>query len=162
MKKVSLNGTWRLIGAGYDCEGLISGSVYSFLLDNGLMEDPFYRQNELEAVKLLENEFVFSRSFTWEPTDDRVMLHCDGLDTLCDIYINGKILNESYGNAKIENGGLASKAITLGEDEYFVLGDNRNNSADSREPSVGNISKSDIIGKAWMRIWPLNDIGFLK
>lgn len=79
-----------------------------------------------------------------------------------DIYINGKILNESYGNAKIENGGLASKAITLGEDEYFVLGDNRNNSADSREPSVGNISKSDIIGKAWMRIWPLNDIGFLK
>ena len=90
MKKVSLNGTWRLIGAGYDCEGLISGSVYSFLLDNGLMEDPFYRQNELEAVKLLENEFVFSRSFTWEPTDDRVMLHCDGLDTLCDIYINGK------------------------------------------------------------------------
>ena len=90
MKKVSLNGTWRLIGAGYDCEGLIPGSVYSFLLDNGLMEDPFYRQNELEAVKLLENEFVFSRSFTWEPTDDRVMLHCDGLDTLCDIYINGK------------------------------------------------------------------------
>lgn len=79
-----------------------------------------------------------------------------------DIYINGKMLSESFGNEKIENGGLASKSITLGEDEYFVLGDNRNNSADSREPSVGNISKSDIIGKAVMRIWPLKDIGLLR
>lgn len=90
MKKISLNGTWRLNGAGYDCEGRIPGSVYSILLDNALMEDPFYRQNELEAVKLLENEFTFSRTFTWEPTGDKVLLHCDGLDTLCDIYINEK------------------------------------------------------------------------
>ena len=89
MKKISLNGTWRLTGAGYDCEGTIPGSVYSFLLDNALMEDPFYRQNELEAVKLLENEFTFSRKFVWKSTDDKVLLHCDGLDTLCDIYING-------------------------------------------------------------------------
>ena len=89
MKKISLNGTWRLSGAGYDCQGTIPGSVYSFLLDNALMEDPFYRQNELEAVKLLENEFTFSRKFVWKSTDDKVLLHCDGLDTLCDIYING-------------------------------------------------------------------------
>lgn len=79
-----------------------------------------------------------------------------------DIYINGKLLAESYGNEKIENGGLASKAITLGEDEYFVLGDNRNNSADSREPSVGTISKDDMIGRALVRIWPLSEIGFLE
>lgn len=79
-----------------------------------------------------------------------------------DIYINGKVLQESYGYEEITNGGLASKQITLGEDEYFVLGDNRNNSADSREPSVGNISKDDIIGKAWVRIWPLSEIEFLK
>ncbi len=79
-----------------------------------------------------------------------------------DIYINGKLLAESYGNEKIANGGLASKAITLGEDEYFVLGDNRNNSADSREPSVGTISKDDMIGRALVRIWPLSEIGFLE
>ncbi|MDY3248801.1 MAG: signal peptidase I [Candidatus Choladocola sp.] len=78
------------------------------------------------------------------------------------IYINGKELNESYGYETIRNPGLASKAITLGEDEYFVLGDNRNNSADSREPSVGNISRDDIIGRAWLRIWPFTSIGFLK
>ena len=79
-----------------------------------------------------------------------------------DIYINGKRLSESYGKEKIANGGLASKAVTLGEDEYFVMGDNRNNSADSREPSVGTISKADMIGKALLRIWPLSEIGFLE
>lgn len=90
MNKISLNGTWRLSGAGYDCIGTIPGSVYSFLLSNELMDDPFYRQNELEAVKLLENEFTFSRKFEFTHTGDKVLLHCDGLDTLCDIYINGK------------------------------------------------------------------------
>lgn len=89
MKKVSLNGIWRMTGAGYDCEGQIPGSVYSFLLDNHFMEDPFFRQNELDALKLLENEFIFQKSFHWESTDANVILHCDGLDTLCDIYING-------------------------------------------------------------------------
>lgn len=77
------------------------------------------------------------------------------------IYINGKILEESYGNEEIRSAGLASEAITLGEDEYFVLGDNRNNSADSREPSVGTVLKQDMIGRAVFRIWPLDSVGFL-
>lgn len=89
MTRSDLNGIWRLTGAGYDCTGTIPGSVYSFLLDNNLMEDPFYRQNELEALKLMENEFTFSRTFDFIHTGDKVVLHCDGLDTLCDIYING-------------------------------------------------------------------------
>ena len=77
------------------------------------------------------------------------------------IYINGKVLNESYGREAIRNPGLASEAITLGEDEYFVLGDNRNNSADSREPSVGNVQKQDILGRALIRIWPFEQVGLL-
>lgn len=89
MTRSDLNGIWRLTGAGYDCTGTIPGSVYSFLLDNNLMEDPFYRQNELEALKLMENEFTFSRTFDFIHTGDKVVLRCDGLDTLCDIYING-------------------------------------------------------------------------
>lgn len=90
MTELSLNGIWQIKGAGFECEGVIPGSVYSFLLENKLMEDPFYRQNELEAQKLLDNEFVFSRKFDFKSTGDRVLLHCDGLDTLCDIYINGE------------------------------------------------------------------------
>ncbi len=78
------------------------------------------------------------------------------------IYINGKILDENYGLDTIQNPGRASEPITLGEDEYFVLGDNRNNSTDSRSEQVGNVKRSSITGKAWVRIWPLSGIGILK
>jgi signal peptidase I len=79
-----------------------------------------------------------------------------------DILVNGEVLEESYGRETIESSGRAGEPITLGEDEYFVMGDNRNASADSREPDVGNIKKSEIIGRAWVRIWPLSNFGILK
>lgn len=78
------------------------------------------------------------------------------------IYINGEILSENYGKNLMINGGIASEGIKLGADEYFVLGDNRNNSTDSRSESVGVVKLDAIIGKAFMRIWPLNDIKILK
>lgn len=75
-------------GAGFQCTGTVPGSVYSFLLDNRLMEDPFYRQNELEALKLMGNTFAFFRKFCVDSVEEKVVLRCEGLDTLCDIYIN--------------------------------------------------------------------------
>ncbi len=78
------------------------------------------------------------------------------------IYINGEILEEDYGLETIQNPGRAAEPITLGEDEYFVLGDNRNNSTDSRTEKVGNVKRSTITGRAWVRIWPLSDFGVLK
>lgn len=78
------------------------------------------------------------------------------------IYIDGNILTESYGEEVIADPGRAYEAITLGEDEYFVMGDNRNNSSDSRDPVVGNIHRDELIGKAWVRIWPLGKFGFIK
>lgn len=80
------------------------------------------------------------------------------------IYIDGQELGESYGREIIrpENIGIAAEPITLGEDEYFVMGDNRNNSTDSRTAIVGNIHRKDIIGRAFMRIWPLDKFGILK
>lgn len=86
-------------------------------------------------------------------------VHIDGEGT---IYIDGEVLHESYGREIIRNPGRASQDIVLGEDEYFVMGDNRNNSSDSRDPVVGNIKRKDIIGRAWVRIWPLDKLGVLK
>lgn len=84
------------------------------------------------------------------------------IDENGNIYIDGEILEESYGKEVIMYAGRASEPVVLGEDEYFVMGDNRNNSSDSREPSVGNINRDDIIGRAWLRIWPFNKFGILK
>ena len=84
------------------------------------------------------------------------------IDDAGNIYINGEILKESYGREIILDPGIAKDEIILGEDEYFVLGDNRNNSSDSRDPSVGIIHKEDIIGRAWLRIYPFDDFGFIK
>ena len=58
--------------------------------------------------------------------------------------------------------GETAESITLGDDEYFVLGDNRNHSSDSRDPSVGVLHRKDLIGRAWVRIWPFSDIGFIR
>ena len=78
------------------------------------------------------------------------------------IYINGEKLQESYGKEVMLDPGLAKDGIQLGADEYFVLGDNRNDSMDSRMAEVGPIAGERIIGRAWLRIYPFDQIGFLK
>ncbi len=78
------------------------------------------------------------------------------------IYINGEVLEENYGRETMKSPGRAEKEITLGSDEFFVLGDNRNNSTDSRDSFVGNIKKSELVGRAFIRIWPLNKFGLIK
>lgn len=80
------------------------------------------------------------------------------IDASGNILINGKILKENYGRETIQNPGDAITPITLGDDEYFVMGDNRNNSLDSRFPQVGPIHRSKIIGRALCRIYPFNKI----
>ncbi|MCM1027083.1 MAG: signal peptidase I [Roseburia sp.] len=86
------------------------------------------------------------------------------IDEQGNIYINGEKLEESYGREiiKPENVGIAAEPIELGDDEYFVMGDNRNNSTDSRVEIVGNIHRDEIIGRAWVRIWPFSRFGVLK
>lgn len=77
------------------------------------------------------------------------------------IYINGKKLREEYKTAEITEAGTAGEKLTLGGDEYFVLGDNRQNSEDSRTADVGNVRRSDIQGKAWFNLSPGKNFGFI-
>lgn len=75
------------------------------------------------------------------------------------VYINGEELNERIYVDDMLLPGLANYELTLAEDEYFVLGDARNNSEDSRYATVGNVKRDEIVGKAWIR---LNKFGFVN
>ncbi len=78
------------------------------------------------------------------------------------IFIDGEELEESYGREAIQDPGAAREPVALADGEYFVLGDNRNASSDSRDPNVGVIKGKDIIGRAWLRIFPFHKFGFVK
>ncbi len=93
MEHWSLNGSWNLIcGDGHTVNGQIPGSVYSFLLDAGEMEDPYYRDNELKALALMEEDYTFGRKFDLPENIagcTHQVLRFDGIDTLSDVYLNG-------------------------------------------------------------------------
>lgn len=78
------------------------------------------------------------------------------------IYINGDMLDENYGNEVIVDPGLAADKIVLGQNEYFVLGDNRNGSIDSRRAELGNVKREQIKGKAWLRFYPFSKIETIR
>ena len=95
MKQLTLNGSWTLEipGTAFGAvSATVPGSVYHDLLSAGLIPDPFYRDNEMEALKLMDNDFHYRRSFTVEEAllrCDSVVLRCEGLDTVAAIFING-------------------------------------------------------------------------
>ena len=120
MKKLLLNGAWTLNVT--DAEGrkvfadvpaTVPGSVYHDLLTNGLIPDPFYRDNETEALKLMENDFTYTREFEVSEdllAGDRVLLRCEGLDTLAAITVNHGMSPED--SAALERGEIEEAMIT--------------------------------------------------
>ena len=98
----NLNGIWKMKSCqdnDYCVEGIVPGSVYSFLMGSGLMEDPYYRENELISQELMKNDYSFSRTFTinGDMLDcGSVLLKCHGLDTICFIKINGIEVGSAY------------------------------------------------------------------
>ena len=106
MIRRELRENWTLTVVGenvYDIpqeplETCVPSSVYSTLLDHALMPDPFYRDNELEATKLMENDFVYETSFALteeEREKSRIYLRFDGIDTLADVYLDGQLLGSA-------------------------------------------------------------------
>ena len=82
---------------------------------------------------------------------------------LCRTADDGKRLtSDIYGKEKIKDPQTAAEPVTLGDDEYFVMGDNRNHSMDSRDPGVGVLTRKDLIGRAWVRIYPFDNIGVIR
>ena len=78
------------------------------------------------------------------------------------IYINGEVLEENYGKDPISFSGTASEAIRLEEDEYFVLGDNRTVSVDSRDAKVGAVKKEELDGVVVLRVSPWASFGTVE
>jgi signal peptidase I len=78
------------------------------------------------------------------------------------IYINGERLEAEERLEQVSLAGLAESPVRLGEDEYFLLGDNRDSSEDSRFANVGNVKRTQILGKVWLRIYPLMDIRLIR
>ena len=130
--------------------------------DNLIVDKITYRFREPERFDIIvfpfeyeDNTFYIKRIIGLP--GETVQIDRDG-----NIFINGEILEEGYGKEVIQEPGRAYEPITLGEDEYFVLGDNRNNSSDSRDMSVGNVRRDKIIGRAWLRIWPFDRFGIIR
>lgn len=129
--------------------------------DNLIVDKITYRFKEPERYDIIVFPFQYAKNTYYIKRiigmpGETIRIDSDGV-----IYINDKELTEFYGKEVIDDPGIARNEITLGKDEYFVMGDNRNNSTDSRDPSVGNIRKKDILGRAWLRIWPLYEFELL-
>ena len=127
--------------------------------DNLIVDKISYRFHDPERFDIVvfpfryeENTFYIKRVIGLPGETVRI-------DEKGNILINGEILEESYGKEVIQSPGRAYEDIVLADDEYFLMGDNRNNSTDSRDPSVGNVRRDEIVGRAWLRIWPLDQVG---
>lgn len=128
--------------------------------DNLLVDKISYRFKDPERFDIIVFPFKYQENTYYIKRIIGMPGEVVQIDYEGNIYINGEILQESYGREIIspEHIGIALNPITLGEDEYFVMGDNRNNSSDSRTEIVGNIKRDDIVGKAWVRIWPFDSM----
>ena len=158
--------TWLVISfVGQRTE--VDGSSMEPMLSNGdnlIVDKITYRFRDPQRYDIIVFPFKYQENTYYIKRIIGLPGETVQIDEQGNIYIDGEVLPENYGREIIrpDTVGIATNPIVLGEEEYFVMGDNRNNSTDSRTEIVGNIKREDIIGRAWVRIWPLNKIGILK
>lgn len=97
---LSLDGAWRMRACGTDTwhDAVVPGSVYADLMRDGTLPDPFWRENERQAFDLMYNDYEYCRAFMVNEetlASQRVLLHCDGLDTLAHVTINGQKVGDA-------------------------------------------------------------------
>ena len=126
--------------------------------DNLFVDKISYRFSEPERFDIVvfpfDNETYYIKRIIGLPNETVQIINKK-------IYINGVELEENYGLEQMDDAGIAIQEIQLGEDEYFVLGDNRNHSTDSRFREVGNVKRDEIIGQAVFRWLPVENFGTL-
>lgn len=101
MIKQSLNGKWLMKKVGDDeqISALVPSSVYNDLLTNGKMDDPFKNDNFDRALELMNFDYEYEKKFVADASlfsKDKILLRFDGLDTICDIYLNGVKIGNTY------------------------------------------------------------------
>ena len=119
MEKILLNGIWNMQGNGYNVDGKIPGSIYSFLLDAKLMDDPFYRDNEEKALKICEHDYVFTRKFDYKTNGNKVLLVAEGIDTIADVTVNGVLVGHTE-NMHLQLEYDVTNCLKDGENEISV------------------------------------------
>ncbi|MCE5234870.1 MAG: glycoside hydrolase family 2 protein [Eubacteriales bacterium] len=100
MQQQTLNGAWTLRRSGAEerVAAMVPGSVYADLQNAGRMDDPFWRDNETDALALMENDYIYARAFKADGpllSCTRVLLRCEGLDTLAAVSVNGKSVGKA-------------------------------------------------------------------
>lgn len=158
--------------------------VFGILVGISLFQSVTMQENSMEPTLQVGERFFVNRALykvSSPKRDDIIVYKTSGSDDAAlhigrviglpgetvqisngNILINGEVYDENHDFPEISNAGVASSGISLESGEYFILGDNRNNSEDSRYGDIGNINKKYIVGKVWFIISPKDKFGFLK
>lgn len=152
-----------LLVAWFGARAQVSGHSMKPVLESGdtvLVDQLIYKLREPERL-----DIVLYRTGEEERTSIKRLIGLPGETVRIrdgHLYINGEILELKDQLDEVVAPGLAENEITLEEDEYFVLGDNRDSSEDSRFENVGNVKRSRIVGKIWFRVSPFVKMGPIR
>lgn len=125
MVQFSLSGSWTMKECSWKTElpAAVPGTVYTDLMKNGKMQDPFYRDNEKEALEVISKDYEYRKIFQ-VPEElfeaDRVLLHFDGIDTLSKVTLNGTVLGDTDNMHRIWEFSV-KELLKEGENELSVI-----------------------------------------